>query len=84
MAENSSKYYVPESSPWPLSASIGLFMFAIGAANFIQQSTEFGQNTLRAEGSWGQYLLMAGVLWLIATMFYVVARHHQGIHWRSA
>ena len=33
------KYYVPESSPWPLTASIGLFMTAIGGANFIQQST---------------------------------------------
>lgn len=70
MAENSSKYYVPESSPWPLFGSIGLFLIAIGAANFIQQSTEFGQNTLRSQGTWGQYVLMAGVLWLIATMFF--------------
>ena len=50
MAEhNSSKYYVPESSPWPILGSVGLFLIAIGAANFIQQSTEFG----RTPGPWG-------------------------------
>ncbi len=71
MAEhNSSKYYVPEGSPWPICGSVGLFMVAIGAANFIQQTTDFGQNTLRSSGNWGHYLLIAGVLWLIATMFF--------------
>ena len=34
------KYYVPESSPWPLTASIGLFMTAIGGAKFIQQKRQ--------------------------------------------
>ena len=33
------KYYVPESSPWPLAASVGLFMTAVGGAHFIQQAT---------------------------------------------
>ena len=70
MAEhNSSKYYVPESSPWPLFGSIGLFLIAIGAANFIQQSTEFGQNTLRNTGYMGGWILISGVLVIIATMF---------------
>ena len=70
MAEhNSSKYYVPESSPWPILGSIGLFLIAIGAANFIQQSTEFGQNTLRHSGDMGGWILIAGVLVIVATMF---------------
>ena len=34
------KYYVPESSPWPLAASVGLFLTAVGGANFIQQATD--------------------------------------------
>lgn len=70
MAESSNKYYVPESSPWPLSGSIGLFMIALGAGNFIQQSTDFGQNVLKHEGTGAGWLLLAGALWLIATLFF--------------
>ena len=33
------RYYVPESSPWPLVGAIGLIFIAVGGANFIQQST---------------------------------------------
>jgi cytochrome c oxidase subunit 3 len=33
------RYYVPASSPWPIVGSIGLILIAIGGANFIQQST---------------------------------------------
>ncbi len=43
------KYYVPESSPWPLAASVGLFLTAVGGANFIQQATD--PDTF--QGSWG-------------------------------
>lgn len=70
MAENSNKYYVPEGSPWPLSGSIGLFMIALGAGNFIQQSTDFGQNVLKHEGTGAGWLLLAGALWLIGTLFF--------------
>lgn len=70
MAESSNKYYVPESSPWPLSGSIGLFMIALGAGNFIQQSTDFGQNVLKHQGTGAGWLLLAGALWLIATLFF--------------
>lgn len=70
MAESSNKYYVPDSSPWPLSGSIGLFMIALGAGNFIQQSTDFGQNVLKHEGTGAGWLLLAGALWLIATLFF--------------
>lgn len=70
MADNSSSYYVPAGSPWPFCGSIGLFMIALGAGNFIQQSTDFGQNVLKHEGSGAGYLLLAGVLWLIGTLFF--------------
>ena len=70
MAESNNKYYVPDSSPWPLSGSIGLFMIALGAGNFIQQSTDFGQNVLKHQGTGAGYLLLAGALWLIGTLFF--------------
>lgn len=70
MADSSNKYYVPESSPWPLSGSIGLFMIALGAGNFIQQSTDFGQDVLKHQGTGAGWLLLAGALWLIATLFF--------------
>jgi len=40
MSEKPTNYYVPESSPWPLVGSVGLFVMMMGAANFIQQSTD--------------------------------------------
>ena len=60
-----TKYYVPEQSIWPIVGSVGLFVTAIGAANFVQQSTSFVNN----EGSMGGYVLLAGVGILIFMMF---------------
>lgn len=65
MTENNSKYYVPESSPWPLAASVGLFMLAVGGVNFIQQNTGVVKN----EGNWGGYLLTVAIVWMIGTLF---------------
>lgn len=65
MAEKTTTYYVPESSPWPLMASIGLFLMAVGGGHFIQQSTA----TVANEGSWGGAVLTVGTLWIIAVMF---------------
>lgn len=55
------KYYVPESSPWPLTASVGLCMSAVGGANFIQQSTE---RYATESNVFGLPLLIAGLVWL--------------------
>jgi len=55
------KYYVPESSPWPLTASIGLFMTAIGGAKFIQQST---MDTMEPN-FFGKPLFFIGLTWLL-------------------
>lgn len=38
------RYYVPESSSWPIIGAVGLFITAIGGANFIQQSTDTVNN----------------------------------------
>lgn len=65
MAEKTTQYYVPESSPWPLLSSVGLFLIAIGGGNFLQQSTGVGGN----EGSMGGIVLTIGVLWIIACLF---------------
>ena len=60
MAEKTTQYYVPESSPWPLMGSIGLLLIAIGGANFIQQNTDKVQN----DGHLGGVILAIGVLWI--------------------
>ena len=63
MAEKTTQYYVPESSPWPLWASVGLFLVAVGAGGFIQQSTGM------SDANWGGAVLTIGSLWLIAVLF---------------
>ncbi|KAF0807541.1 cytochrome c oxidase subunit III [Alcanivorax sp. S71-1-4] len=65
MAEKTTQYYVPESSPWPLMGSIGLLLLAVGGANFIQQHTDKVQN----DGKLGGVILAIGVLWMIGVMF---------------
>jgi cytochrome c oxidase subunit 3 len=69
MTERTEEYYVPEGSPWPLVASVGLFLIAVGGANFIQQSTAYGES-LGNEGNWGHWVLAAGAVWMIVTLFY--------------
>lgn len=65
MAEKTTQYYVPESSPWPLMGSIGLLLLALGGGNFIQQNTDKVQN----DGHLGGVVLAIGVLWMIGVMF---------------
>lgn len=55
-AENS--YYVPESSPWPLSGSIGMCFLMVGIANILHGV------------SWGPACAGFGALWLVATLFF--------------
>jgi cytochrome c oxidase subunit III len=62
---NANHYYVPHSSKWPIVGSIGLFFTAIGAANFIQQSTNFVTSNT---GSMGGLLLLVGLGTLIFMM----------------
>src|SRR5690348_11235155 len=51
-------YYVPHKSRWPIIAVIGMFMFMIGAANWLN-----GRNLT------GQIILTLGALTIIGMMF---------------
>ncbi len=63
MAEKTTQYFVPDSSPWPLWASAGLFLLAMGIAGFIQQATGV------SDSQWGGPVLIAGALWMIGVLF---------------
>ncbi|OQW93825.1 MAG: cytochrome c oxidase subunit 3 [Beggiatoa sp. IS2] len=56
-ADAHGHYYVPSSSPWPLVGSIGLFLIALGAANYINGSTG------------GMYISFAGAAIIIIMLF---------------
>ena len=60
------RYYVPESSPWPIVGAIGLVTTAIGSVNFIQQSTD----TVNNQGTIpGGFVLTIGLGIIIFMMF---------------
>ena len=76
------KYYVPESSPWPLAASVGLFLTAVGGANFIQQATD--PDTF--QGSWGMPLFFVGLARSYRKPHYQpgnAAQENNGLHCRA-
>ncbi|MFT4993862.1 MAG: cytochrome c oxidase subunit 3 [Paraglaciecola sp.] len=56
------KYYVPEESPWPFLGAVALFLIAIGAGNFVIESTS------DKEG-YGLYILLAGLATLFVMLF---------------
>ncbi len=55
------KYYVPDQSIWPILGAIALFLIAVGAGNYVIEST--GDK----EG-YGFYVLMAGLLVLLVML----------------
>lgn len=59
------RYYVPHSSPWPIIGSTALFLTAVGAGNFVHQSTE----KVAAEGSYGEYIFFFGLAAITFMMF---------------
>ena len=65
MTEKTTNYYVPAESKWPVLCSLSLFITAIGAANFVQQSTDAVAN----DGSMGKFILFIGIVSIIAVMF---------------
>ena len=56
------KYYVPAESPWPFMGAVALFLMAVGAGNFVIEST-------RGKEGYGAYILGAGFLVLIVMLF---------------
>ncbi|MGY0564836.1 MAG: cytochrome c oxidase subunit 3, partial [Paraglaciecola chathamensis] len=56
------KYYVPDSSPWPIVGAVALFLIAVGAGNFVIEQT-------RNTSGYGGHILVAGFATLIFMLF---------------
>lgn len=69
---NTSQYYVPESTRWPIVGSIGLFTLVIGVVNWIH------------EHAFGPYLFFTGALIITGMMFgwfkTVIQESRAGLH----
>ncbi|MCC2617005.1 cytochrome c oxidase subunit 3 [Aestuariibacter halophilus] len=62
MAEQEyQKYYVPEQSPWPIVGAVALFLIAVGAGNFVIEST-------KGESGFGGWILLAGIVTLLVML----------------
>lgn len=72
MTNTQDHYYIPHGSHWPLIGSIGLFITLIGAANWVHLNPQ------------GPYLVLAGALIVIFTMFGwfrdVIHENHAGLY----
>lgn len=55
------KYYVPAQSPWPIVGAVALFLIAVGAGNFVIE-------TSKGEGGYGGYILLAGIAVLMVML----------------
>jgi len=63
--QQTPRYHVPESSPWPIVGAVGLVLTALGGANFIQQSTgKYGN-----DGTMGGVILSIGLAIIFYMMF---------------
>jgi cytochrome c oxidase subunit 3 len=69
MAHSSNKYYVPESTRWPLITSIGLFIM-FGGASILLNGGEIGQYVM--------YVGLAIVIWMMYTWFGEVISESEG------
>lgn len=56
------KYYVPAQSPWPIVGAVALFLIAVGAGNFVIEST-------KGESGYGGWILTAGLATLFVMLF---------------
>jgi len=61
MTQQTTNYYVPSQSYWPIVGAIGLLFIAIGAGTSVQQ--------MHTEASSGSWLLFIGIAIIIAMMF---------------
>jgi len=59
-------YYVPDSSPWPIIASLSMFILVIGAGNLIQSHS--GSGLVKNEGTLS-FLFPIGLLSIFTLMF---------------
>ena len=56
--EQYEKYYVPEQSVWPIVGAVALFLIAVGAGNFVIESS-------KDQDGMGFYVLLAGLALLL-------------------
>ena len=56
MSEKNEKYYIPNSSPYPLVGTIGIFLLLFGFVNWIHEET------------WGMYCALAGLIIFIGVL----------------
>jgi cytochrome c oxidase subunit 3 len=69
MLSQSTRYYVPQPSTWPIFGSFALLMMALGAASWFNGA------------GWGKYLVFAGLLvlfYMLAGWFTTVAHESEG------
>lgn len=59
--EEYQKYYVPEQSIWPIVGAVALFLIAVGAGNFVIEST-------KDQDGYGAYVLIAGLCMLLVML----------------
>lgn len=59
--EQYEKYYVPEQSIWPIVGAVALFLIAVGAGNYVIEST-------RDKDGYGAYVLIAGICMLLVML----------------
>ena len=62
MQQEYEKYYVPAQSPWPIVGAVPLFLIAVGAGNFVIEST-------KGEPGYGGHILAAGIVVLLVMLF---------------
>ncbi len=73
MAQGS--YYVPHTAKWPIVGSVGLFIFMVGAANWLNQG---------ATGPWLFAIGAAIIIWMMFGWFSEVIRESEGGLYNSA
>lgn len=56
------KYYVPAQSPWPFVGAVALFLIAVGAGNFVVETT-------KGKEGYGGEILTVGILVLFVMLF---------------
>jgi cytochrome c oxidase subunit 3 len=59
--EEYQKYYVPDQSVWPFVGAVALFLIAVGAGNYVIESTT-------DKSGFGFYILMAGLVVLLVML----------------
>lgn len=59
--QQTDKYYVPDQSPWPIVGAVALFLIAVGAGNFVIEST-------KGEDGYGGITLIIGLLVLVVML----------------